>query len=69
VTTTTQARSDGAGATRSETQRADELMHDAEERMEDFGERFGRWLSRAAARAREEAEDIWAEAQDLRRGR
>jgi hypothetical protein len=34
----------------------------------EWGERVGRWASRAAARAREEAEDIWAEAQTIRRG-
>jgi phosphohistidine phosphatase SixA len=40
----------------------------AEQMLEDWGRRAGRFLSSAAARAREEAEDIWAEAQSLRRG-
>lgn len=40
----------------------------AEQRLEDFGRRMGRFLASAAARAREEAEDIWAEAQSIRRG-
>jgi hypothetical protein len=40
----------------------------AEEMMEKVGERVGDWASRALARAREEAEDIWAEAQAVRRG-
>ena len=50
------------------TERADEMLTQA-------GERLGRWLAaasrevrRAAALAREEAEDIWAEAQSLRHG-
>lgn len=47
----------------------------ADESMEEIGRRFGRFASligdraiRAAARAREEVEDIWAEAQAIRRG-
>jgi hypothetical protein len=43
------------------------MVADTEQRMEDWGERAGRWASRAAARAREEFEDIWAEAQTIRR--
>jgi hypothetical protein len=46
----------------------------AEELVDRMGERVGQWLSqlghstqKALARAREEAEDIWAEAQHLRR--
>ena len=46
---------------RSEVERANELL-------EEWGERLGRWLSRTAARAREEAEDIWAEAQRIHQG-
>jgi hypothetical protein len=41
---------------------------DAEETLEEWGRRLGRLVASAAARAREEAEDIWAEAQSLRRG-
>ena len=48
-------------AERSEVERANELL-------EGWGEQLGSWLSRTAARAREEAEDIWAEAQTIRRG-
>jgi hypothetical protein len=40
----------------------------AEQALEEFGRRIGRFLASAGARAREEAEDIWAEAQSLRRG-
>jgi hypothetical protein len=46
---------------RSEVERAEELV-------EEWGRRIGRWVSYAAARTREEAEDIWAEAQSIRRG-
>lgn len=40
----------------------------AEELIENWGERVGGWLATAAARVREEAEDMWAEAQSIRRG-
>lgn len=40
----------------------------AEQVLEAWGRRAGRYLSTTAVRAREEAEDIWAEAQSLRRG-
>jgi hypothetical protein len=39
-----------------------------EDALEEFGRRVGRFLASAAARTREEAEDIWAEAQSIRRG-
>ena len=39
----------------------------AEELIEDWSRRLGRWISVTAARAKEEAEDIWAEAQSIRR--
>ena len=39
----------------------------AERVAEEWAERAGRWALGVAARAREEAEDIWAEAQVLRR--
>lgn len=60
------APGDGREATRadgqpSETERAERLM-------EEWGERLGAWASAALGRAREEAEDIWAEAQSLSRG-
>ncbi len=54
----TQAASGRAGAT-SQTERAEAIVEDTAERM-------GRGLSRMVTRAREEAEDIWAEAQDVR---
>ena len=40
----------------------------AEDRLEDWGRKVGRFIASAAARVREEAEDIWAEAQSVRRG-
>ncbi len=39
----------------------------AEQLVAEWGERLGSWLSRSLARAREEAEDIWAEAQERKR--
>ena len=39
----------------------------AEDLVDQFGERLGTTLGRFAARAREELEDIWAEAQNIRR--
>jgi hypothetical protein len=42
--------------------------HRAEETLERWGLRIGQRLGAATARAREQAEDVWAEAQTLRRG-
>jgi hypothetical protein len=53
------AQTDGEGERDSE--RVEQLF-------EQWSRRVGRFLSVAAARAREEAEDIVAEAQSLRRG-
>ena len=39
-----------------------------EKTVEDAGRKTGRFLAAAFARAREEAEDIWAEAQSVRKG-
>ena len=36
--------------------------------LEELGSRVGRGLAAAAARVREEVEDIWAEAQSIRKG-
>ncbi len=50
-------------------------MEHAEEVIDRVGKRVGQWMHEAsiwaitaAARAREEAEDIWADAQNIRRG-
>lgn len=40
----------------------------AQQRLEQWGSRFGRAIAVAAARVREEAQDMWAEAQSIRRG-
>ncbi|MBV9423813.1 MAG: hypothetical protein JOZ98_12940 [Solirubrobacterales bacterium] len=39
-----------------------------EQVLEHWGRRAGRFLAVAASRVREEAEDIWAEAQSIKRG-
>ncbi len=41
----------------------------AEQIAEQWAGRITHWLIRGAARAKEEAEDIWADAQAIRRGR
>lgn len=45
-----------------------QVFDDAERVAEDLAARASRWAIRFAARAREEFEDIWAEAQSIRRG-
>ena len=50
---------DGPGG-RSRVERADELIGA-------WSRRLGDWLARTASRAREEVEDIWDEAQSVRR--
>lgn len=40
----------------------------AGEALGEFGSRVGRGIAAAAARVREEVEDIWAEAQSIRKG-
>jgi hypothetical protein len=53
---------------RSQTERAEEIVDRVAERVSDLTSTWGRKLLRLAARAREEAEDIWAEAQSIRHG-
>ena len=63
------SQTDGAAAeeSRSQTmQRAEELADRLGEQVGHYVSSFGRSVLRWAARAREEAEDIWAEAQALR---
>jgi hypothetical protein len=55
------ANGESAEGPRSDVQRAEDLI-------EAWGERIGGWVATTAARAREEAEDLWAEAQSVRRG-
>lgn len=45
-----------------------EASERAETKLEDVGRKTGRFLAVAFARVREEAEDMWAEAQSIRKG-
>lgn len=66
----------GAGTEQTSSPTAADRMQRAEEMVDRIGEQVGQYVSvlghqllRLAARAREEAEDIWEEAQSIRRGR
>jgi hypothetical protein len=48
--------------------RAEEIVDRLAARASELTSVWGRRLMRAAARIREEAEDVWAEAQSIRRG-
>jgi hypothetical protein len=48
-------------------ERAEEMVDRLAEKVAQFTSTLGRQILRLGARAREEAEDIWAEAQDVRR--
>ena len=52
----------------SQTERADQLVGDVTQQVDDWSDKVADWVARAAARTREEIEDIWAEAQHIRRG-
>ncbi len=56
----------GTGADQSVTDRAEESLDQIGERVGKFAASAGQYLRRFTARSREEAEDIWAEAQQLR---
>ena len=45
----------------------DGAVDDGAKAAEELAARVAGWVARKAARAREEAEDVWAEAQELRR--
>jgi hypothetical protein len=49
-------------------ERAEEIVDRVAERVSQLTSTWGRKLLRLTARVREEAEDIWAEAQSIRRG-
>jgi F0F1-type ATP synthase membrane subunit b/b' len=51
----------------SQTARAEELVDDVTERVDDWSDKVADWVAHATARTREEVEDIWAEAQSVRR--
>jgi hypothetical protein len=48
-------------------QRAEDMANNVGERLGHFASLIGRKLAQFVVRAREEAEDIWAEAQEIRR--
>lgn len=48
-------------------ERSEELVDRATQRLSQYAVRAGFQLQKAAARLREEAEDMWAEAQNIRR--
>jgi hypothetical protein len=48
-------------------ERAEEVVDRLGQRAGEIGSQVGQCVLRLAARAREEAEDIWAEAQSMRR--
>ncbi len=54
---------------RLETQRAEEMLDRMTQTVGGFASRIGLQILKGAALAREEAEDIWAEAQSRRRSR
>jgi predicted Zn-dependent protease len=56
------------GQTPTPTERAEVLVDRLGERLGHFLSIAGHQLRKTAALAREEAEDIWAEAQNIRRG-
>jgi methyl-accepting chemotaxis protein len=56
-----------AGGTERQTERAEQVVSDLERTAEQVAAKAGDWIARAAERLREEAEDIWAEAQGIRR--
>ena len=55
-------------SSRSEVERAEQVVNGATERAERFLHQMTEFVERAAARSREEAEDFWAEAQAVRHG-
>ncbi len=50
-------------------QRAEEAIQDAERIAKEAATRAGGFMIRLLARAREEVEDVWAEAQSISRSR
>jgi hypothetical protein len=63
----TERSPNGASDEHSDTERSDHAGGDTERVAAEWAERLGRWVARTVARAKEDAEDIWAEAQALRR--
>jgi hypothetical protein len=62
--------SDGERDERTAQQRSGEegdAVNGARDGAEELGARVAAWVARTVSRTREEAEDLWAEAQELRR--
>jgi hypothetical protein len=57
-----------AAPDRSQVDRADQMVERAAEKVVSLSIRCGRGILRLLSRVREEAEDMWAEAQSIRRG-
>jgi hypothetical protein len=62
-----EAAGDEANTRQNSMERADQIVAEWSTRAEQVGTEIGHRFVRLVARAREEAEDIWAEAQELRR--
>jgi len=62
------SRASAEEARRQAMQRAEELVDRWGQQIGQWASSFGRSILQWAARTREEAEDIWAEAQSIRRG-
>ena len=56
-----------AGGSERQTERAEKVVSDLERAAEQAAAKAGDWIARASERLREQAEDIWAEAQAIRR--
>ena len=56
------------GAEPSRVERAEQMVDNIAESVSDFTSRWGRRVVRVLSRIKEEAEDIWGEAQSIRRG-
>lgn len=67
-TDSTRTTASSTDTAREAEQRAEELVDHAAQRVAEFTALLKQKLSIAVARAREEVEDIWAEAQSIRRG-
>lgn len=65
--TETGAEPSGTAAERSATERAEEMLNGMGERLGQLVSLAGPRIRKFAALAREEAEDVWAEAQHMRR--
>jgi hypothetical protein len=52
----------------SRVERAEEMVDHIAERVSDLTSRWGRRVVRVFSRIKEEAEDMWGEAQSIRRG-